>query len=396
MSWETVPLGELIAPKKGSLVSGPFGSNIGSRFFVAEGVPVIRGNNITKGAQKFIEEGFVYLTEEKASEFPNCVATEDDIIFTAAGSIGQVGLIPKERRYKNYIISNKQIRARLDTEKADPLFVYYWLSSKRMVSYIESQNNGGAVPLLNLGIVRRLPVPLPSKNTQERIAAILSAYDDLIENNRRRIALLEQAARLLYREWFVHFRFSGHETASFKDGLPERWEVKQVKDLLLKVKAKPKVRKDEYEQVGSYPCVDQGQSFVGGFTNNSEAIYRDELPLIVFGDHTRALKYVDFPFARGADGTQIIKSNDDRLSQIQFYFALINVDLSNYAYARHFKFLKDQEIILPDEGTGSHFTEIVQTWFIQMQNLRDQNAQLTAARDLLLPRLMDGRIPVSM
>ena len=224
-------------------------------------------------------------------------------------------------------------------ERLDPVFFYHAVKNIDLSNYAYARN---------FKFLKEQELSYPDLLTQKRIAAILSAYDDLIENNRRRIALLEQAARLLYREWLVHFRFPGHETTKFVDGLPERWEIKHVKELLSRLKAKPQVRKDEYETKWLYPCVDQGQSFVGGYTNKHEAIYRNELPLIVFGDHTRSLKYVDFPFARGAYGTQIIQSNDDRLSQAQFYFALINVDLSNYAYARHFKFLKDQEIIVPD------------------------------------------------
>jgi type I restriction enzyme S subunit len=103
------------------------------------------------------------------------------------------------------------MRVRLDQGKADPLFVYYWLSSERMTRYLEGMNNGGAVPLLNLGIIRKVPIPHPKIETQKRIASILSAFDNLIENNRRRIQLLELAARLLYKEWFVHLRFPGHE-----------------------------------------------------------------------------------------------------------------------------------------------------------------------------------------
>jgi hypothetical protein len=91
VTWATTSLGELVDPAKGSLVSGPFGSNIGSRFFVEDGIPIIRGNNLSKGNKRFIDDGFVFLTEEKAAEFSNCIARPGDIVFTAAGSIGQVG-----------------------------------------------------------------------------------------------------------------------------------------------------------------------------------------------------------------------------------------------------------------------------------------------------------------
>ena len=231
MNWPQVELQDIALQEKGAIVSGPFGSNISAKFFVADGIPVIRGNNLTKGREKFLDAGFAYLTETKAAEFRNCIAVTDDIIFTAAGSIGQVGIIPPKPKYKKYVISNKQLRVRLDRSKVNPNFVFAWLSSPQMVRYLENMNNGGAVPLLNLGIIRRVPVPLPSLESQERIVKVLSAYDDLIENNRKRIGLLEEAARLLYREWFVHFRFPGHEHVNAVDGLPQGWGRRALVEL---------------------------------------------------------------------------------------------------------------------------------------------------------------------
>ena len=169
MIWPKVELQNIALNDKGAIASGPFGSNISAKYFVEEGVPVIRGNNLTKGKTKFIDESFAYLTETKAAEFPNCIAVTDDIVFTAAGSIGQVGIIPPDTRYEQYVISNKQLRVRLDKSKANPNFVYAWLSSPLMVRYLENMNNGGAVPLLNLGIIRKVPVPLPPMETQTRL-----------------------------------------------------------------------------------------------------------------------------------------------------------------------------------------------------------------------------------
>jgi type I restriction enzyme S subunit len=100
---------------------------------------------------------------------------------------------------------------RCDTDIALPEYLYYWFSSSKIREYIINQNTGASVPLITLGILRSLPVNLPPLPTQRKIAAILSVYDDLIENNTRRIAILEEMAQSLYREWFVHFRFPEHE-----------------------------------------------------------------------------------------------------------------------------------------------------------------------------------------
>ena len=203
--WRWTTLGEVAQPGVRAIVSGPFGSNIGSRFFVDAGVPVIRGNNLTTDMRRFIDDDFVFITEEKADELGSCEAVGDDIVFTAAGSLGQVGLIPCEANYQRYIISNKQLRARVDRAAVDPLFAFYWFASREMVEYIQQRNTGSSVPLINLGVLRSLPLPLPPLAEQRAIAHILGALDDKIELNQRMNATLEAMARALFRSWFVDF-----------------------------------------------------------------------------------------------------------------------------------------------------------------------------------------------
>ncbi len=113
-SWRWTTLQEVAAPSGRPIVSGPFGSNIGRRFFVEEGVPVIRGNNLRIDMTRFVDDEFVYVTDQKADELGNCDALPGDLIFTAAGSLGQVGIVPSEAQYSRYIISNKQLRARVN------------------------------------------------------------------------------------------------------------------------------------------------------------------------------------------------------------------------------------------------------------------------------------------
>jgi type I restriction enzyme, S subunit len=128
-------------------------------------------------------------------------------VFTAAGSLGQVGLIPKAARFPRYIISNKQLRARLDRKQIDPLFAFYWFSSKEMVAYVQQRNTGSSVPLINLSVLRSLPLPLlrlhfPSSALSPHI---LGALDDKIDLNRRMNETLEAMARALFKDWFVDF-----------------------------------------------------------------------------------------------------------------------------------------------------------------------------------------------
>lgn len=123
--FKTLLLNDIAASGR-AIISGPFGSNIGKRFFQESGVPVIRGNNLTIDSRKFKDEGFVFLTEKKADELKSD-AIENDILFTAAGTIGQVGMIPADAAHERYVISNKQLRLRVDPKKAtQTMFTIGW------------------------------------------------------------------------------------------------------------------------------------------------------------------------------------------------------------------------------------------------------------------------------
>ncbi|MDO5506332.1 MAG: restriction endonuclease subunit S [Pseudoxanthomonas suwonensis] len=410
MTFPSVQLQDLALTQKGAIVSGPFGSSISAKYFVEDGIPVIRGNNLTIGGAKFVDEGFAYLTEEKASEFRNCEALIDDLIFTAAGSIGQVGIIPKDAKYPRYIISNKQLRVRVDSVRANPLFVYYWLTSPVMTKYIISQNNGGAVPLLNLGIIKKLPVPYPSVLVQDRIVAHIAAYDDLIENNRRRAALLEQSARLLYREWFVHLRFPGHEHVKVVDGVPEGWERKPLSSL-----AEINARSLHGKHDGEIEYIDIA-SVTTGSINESTAYRFSDAPsrarrVVRHGDiiwscvrpNRASYAMVWQPIDNLIASTGFCVISPMRLPPTYAYFALSTKDFIGYltsnakgaAYpAVVASDFEKYEILVPSTSVLSDFRAATETSFDMIETLKRQNEKLRQARDLLLPRLMSGELAV--
>ena len=203
-NWKWKIVDEIKKDKK-ALVSGPFGSNIGKRFFRPIGIPVIRGNNLKQ--DKFIDSGFVFIDDEKADELKNCIALEDDIIFTAAGTIGQVGIIPKNDKYSKYIISNKQLRLRINTDVVSPLFAFYWFSSKKMQGYLINNNVGSALPLLTLRELKNVPIPVPSVSEQNKITKILNDFYEKIQNLQNQNKILEQIAQTVFKSWF-HNLFS--------------------------------------------------------------------------------------------------------------------------------------------------------------------------------------------
>ena len=285
-----------------------------------------------------------------------------------------------------------------DSDQLTTKFLYYALRPK--LSELRSFSTGAATKFLTLTILNETAIEIPSIAEQRRIAGILSAYDEQIENNQRRIRILEDMAHSLYREWFVHFRYPGHETVPLVDSplgqIPQGWEVKKIAELLAKVSRQGKIKTQDYLQAGELPVIDQGRELVGGYTNDADVEYSGELPVIVFGDHTRILKFIDFPFVCGADGTQLLRSNDKRMPVSLFYYALSAIELSDFAYARHFKFLKEELVVVPIAELATAFSERVDPIKRQVRILQQQSDNLRRTRDLLLPRLLSGGINIQV
>ena len=197
MGWKLLVADDIKSTEKSSCVAGPFGSNISSKFFVESGVPIIRGGNLRNDLTRFVPSGFAFVSEVQASKYKPQHVCAGDLVFTCWGTLGQVGLIPKTGPFPAYIISNKQLKLRPNLEIADPEYLFFYFAGPKMVQHVLGKAIGVAVPGINLGILKELPVVLPPLATQQRIAAILSAYDELIENSQRRINILESMARAL-------------------------------------------------------------------------------------------------------------------------------------------------------------------------------------------------------
>jgi type I restriction enzyme S subunit len=131
--------------------------------------------------------------------------------------------------------------------------------------------------------------------------------------------------------------------------IPNEWENLNFLDCLSpdKFEEKEHLQQNKYPIKGKYPIIDQGAALIAGFTNNEDLVHNEGLPVVIFGDHTRIFKYVDFPFVLGADGTKVLKPKENRIDGKFFYFCLLNLDLPSKGYSRHFKYLKEKQIICP-------------------------------------------------
>src|SRR5579863_5218770 len=126
------------------------------------------------------------------------------------------------------------------------------------------------------------------------------------------------------------------------------WEHIEFTETIKKVKVgkRNQINASEIKENGKFPVIDQGQGYIAGFSDNKTKVINEDLPLIIFGDHTRCFKYIDFPFILGADGTKVLKPKDTFIP-LYYYFALLNLNIPNRGYNRHFKSLKEQKIPNP-------------------------------------------------
>ena len=217
---------------------------------------------------------------------------------------------------------------------------------------------------------------------------------------------LEALAKQLYDYWFVQFDFPDENGRPYKSSggkmvwnevlkreVPEGWEVKRIGEVLGRVKSTPRLVTDEYLNEGKYPIIDQTRTiYYAGFTNREDAVL-NQFPAVVFGDHSCAVKYVNFPFARGADGTQILIPNDESVTSEYLYFVVQNVKLKE-GYARHFSLLKDSAFVLPSVTITKMYAETVVPFFEQIKHNRQEIITLTHQRDELLPLLMNGQVKI--
>jgi type I restriction enzyme S subunit len=270
-----------------------------------------------------------------------------------------------------------------DFKGHDPRFIYYYL----MHILKGTQSDKASVPGVNRNDLHAREVRIPSEPSHTRIAGILSAYDDLIENNRRRIQLLEQAARLIYQEWFVRLRYPGHERVRVVDGVPEGWEKRKLGGILVLnygkgLKESERIKGDvpvygSSGVVGSHhQHLVEGPGIVVGRKGNVGSIFWSQsaffpIDTVYYVDSETSSLYLfhllqSLPF----------QSSDGAVPGLN----------RNYAYSL--------PVRVPPKTLVDRFEGIASPIYQQILNLQRQNERLRQARDLLLPRLMSGEIAV--
>jgi len=237
MKLATRTLGDICNEVGGIIRTGPFGSQLHESDYQDEGTPAVMPKDIVEG--RISVETIAHIGQDDIARLSQHVLKKGDIIYGRRGDIGRRALITD--REVGWLCGTGCLRISLGNSVLEPAFLYYYLGQPAVTAWIMNQAIGATLPNLNTSIIRSISVTYPPLPIQRKIAAILSAYDDLIENNTRRITIPEEMARLIYREWFVHFRFPGHEKVRMVDSelgkIPEGWEIATLNDVLAELEA---------------------------------------------------------------------------------------------------------------------------------------------------------------
>lgn len=356
-------------------------------------------------------EGLNCVTEEVFAKWTRRgLLEEGDVIFTREAPLGEAAIV---RDAKNYFLGQRLILYRANPKVCDNRFLLYWFLNPINKEGLKTRGVGSTVAHMRVPECERIKVTAPSLKTQQRIADILSAYDDLIETNQRQIKLLEEAAQRLYKEWFVDLRYPGHEDVPVVDGVPEGW-IACVLDDVIEFNPKISLNKDRVKQ-----CVPMAAlSTQSMILNSSEFTETTSTSGSKFqnGDTllariTPCLENGKTGFVAGLDSdegavgsTEFIVMRSKRLNPYMVYLLARTDDFRRTAInsmtgsdgrqrAQPGK-IRAYPFLLPPDSIIDSFGDIVKPIFDTIQKRNQQNAQLSEARDRLLPKLMSGKIAV--
>ena len=307
------------------------------------------------------------------------------------------------------------------TKHINKQFLFYTVTNQEFTNYLTINAKGAAYPAVDADIIKRAKINLPSLSTQNKIASILSAYDDLIENNTRRIKILESMAQTLYQKWFVKFRFPGHEQVKMVESelglIPEGWEAKELSDVCVRITDgshwSPKSVDDGYPMASVKDMHAWGlkiESCRKISTEDYEKLVRNDCkPLkndILVAKDGSYLKHI-FVTEKESDlvilsSIALLRPNEKILPHILSFYLLqpsIKSRMANYVSGAALpriilKSFRKFKILVPPISLQKEFYQIAEPMITNCYCLIDKNDNLRKTRDLLLPKLISGQIDV--
>ena len=379
---------------------------------ITQGVPFYCSKEIIK---KFNGEDVTecdYISEDLYKKVSNefGVPKENDLLITTRGTIGIPYLYKRTDRF--YFADGNLTWIKDFDSNLYSKFLYYWFQSYEGRKKFEALAKGTAQKAVPISGIKTLEIELPSLKSQKRIADILSAYDDLIENNQKQIKLLEEAAQRLYKEWFVDLRFPGHENTKIVDGVPEGWSVYPFSSKVdIMSGGTPKTSIPDYYngKIPFYTPKDSDGAFFayktqiniteGGLKNCNSRLYPPKTVIITARGTVGKTTILAVPMAMNQSCYALkMKEND---APYYLFFALNNEikALQTMANGGVFntiigKTFDSINIQIPNDPLIYGFEKTVRPFMEQIKNKLQANSKLVEARDRLLPKLMSGEVKV--
>ena len=433
VAWKAVRFEDLAADTRNAIVGGPFGSNLVSGDYTDTGVPVIRGQNMGDG--RWVSGPFAFVSEEKAESLRANLARRGDIVFTQRGTLGQVALVP-DVPWDRYVVSQSQMKATVNPDLADPLFVYYYFTNPAEQHYIIANAIQTGVPHSNLGQLRAHPMRVPSPPEQRAIAGVLGALDDKIEQNRRTARALERLARAIFRAWFLDFepvkaKAAGATTfpsmpqhvfdalpTRFRDSpigpVPEGWEVKALSSVCTLVSGgTPKRSEATYwgGDVRWYSVKDAPNDGEIWVTNTSERITEDGVAnsaarvvakgctIISARGTVGKLAMAAVPMAFNQSCYGLMPREDRSYCYLHLLVQTAVTELKQRSHGSVFDTITRATfdgllVPVPPIGAVRSFEALVAPLFDLLLGSLQESLQLSAMRDFLLPKLLGGQVRV--
>jgi len=379
------------------------------------GVRFIRGGDIANG--RIDETNLRTISPKVSQQYRRTVLEGGELLVSLVGNPGEVAIAPETLAGANIA---RQVGLVPLAPSVNSKFIMYFLRSGYGKSQLFTRTRGAVQQVINLADLKTVGIPKLERRQQDEIVDVLSGYDDLIENNKRRIQLLEESARLLYREWFIHLRFPGHEHVKITHGVPEGWSRRRLVDVTSKIGsgATPKGGASAYQSEGialirsqnvyDYRFDSSGLAFINDEQadrlSNVEVNGSDVLLNITGASVGRCCLAPDYHLpARVNQHVMIIRSDSEKFGP-HYLLHFINSYREKQRIlaaagaggstreALTKSFVQNLEVTLPSRTLMEQFEDFAKDCFEQKQKLEMQNIRLAKARDLLLPKLMSGEL----
>ena len=380
--------------KLGDYCSISSSKRVFARQYEDSGVPFYRSKEIIERREyKDISES-LFISKELYNSFKEKfgVPVYGDILLTSVGTLGIPYYVKASDKF--YFKDGNLTWMKSFVDELDSKYLYYWLSSSFGKASLLQRAIGSSQPALTIDILKKYRILLPSIVVQHRIASILSTYDSLIENNTKRIRLLEKMAENLYKEWFVRFRFSGHENVKMVNGLPNGWKKGALSDVC-EFKRGKNITSSEMKD-GTIPVISAGIT-PSGFHSQAN-VYGISVTMSSSGANAGyiAVHYSDI---WAADCSYIEEASTPCIYYVYELLNNIRSIINNFqrGAAQPHVYPKDInriKMIIPSEDIRKKANEKIGVIHRQIDNLQRQNSLLARQRDLLLPRLMSGKLEV--